>query len=120
MYKWIMFTLFCVACVIAIVGVFPKHAPEANKPAADPVAKLLSGPVDANAAQTLFKQNCMKCHGANLGGGVGPNLQKVGRKMSGEQIFHQIQNGGGVMPAFKGNLTNKQIATLAKWLATKS
>ena len=71
------------------------------------------------AAQAVYKQNCMTCHGADLSGGVGPNLQTVGGRLSGDQIRNRISNGGGGMPAFKGTLSDDQINALVQWLSAK-
>jgi mono/diheme cytochrome c family protein len=61
----------------------------------------------------------MACHGANLEGKLGPNLQKVGGKLSEEQIKKQIEAGGGGMPAFGKKLKDNEVDTLVKWLAVK-
>ncbi|MGG1517230.1 cytochrome c [Paenibacillus oryzisoli] len=70
-------------------------------------------------AQTVFKANCVACHGANLEGGVGPNLQKIGGKLSKDQITATVTNGKGAMPSFKGKLSDGDISSLATWLADK-
>jgi cytochrome c551 len=76
--------------------------------------------VDTSAvAQTVFKQNCVSCHGVDLGGGVGPSLQKVGARLTQQQIAATITNGKGVMPAFKDKLKPEEIDALSSWLAAK-
>ncbi|MCC2686025.1 MAG: cytochrome c [Paenibacillaceae bacterium] len=70
-------------------------------------------------AQALYTKNCVTCHGNQMEGKVGPNLQKVGSKLSMDQIAAKIQNGGGGMPAFKGQLKDTEINGLAAWLETK-
>jgi cytochrome c551 len=70
-------------------------------------------------AQAVFKANCVSCHGANLEGGMGPNLTKTGGKYSKDQIAGLIANGKGAMPGFKGKLTDGEINGLADWLAAK-
>jgi cytochrome c551 len=70
------------------------------------------------SAQAVYKQNCVTCHGVNLEGGVGPNLQKVGARLNVDQITARITNGGGGMPPFKGTLKDNEINALAVWLAT--
>jgi len=72
-------------------------------------------------AEAIFKQNCVACHGNNLEGKLGPNtnLQKVGAKLSKDQIVNQIKNGGNGMTPFKGVLSDDQINALADWLAAK-
>ncbi|CAB3395669.1 c-type cytochrome [Kyrpidia spormannii] len=74
------------------------------------------GSADATA---LYQQNCQACHGANLEGGVGPALDKVGAKLSEDQIQKQIENGGGTMPGFKSSMKEDDIKALATWLAAK-
>lgn len=72
-------------------------------------------------AEALYKQNCISCHGTNLEG-ILPgktNLQKVGAKLTKDQIVNKIQNGGNGMPPFKNTLQNEEINTLADWLATQ-
>jgi cytochrome c551 len=68
-------------------------------------------------AEKLVEQNCISCHGKNLEGGVGPNLQKVGSKLSQEEIENIILNGQGSMP--KGLLQGDDAKAVAAWLAEK-
>lgn len=70
-------------------------------------------------AEAIYKSNCVTCHGADLTGGVGPSLQKIGAKLSKDQIAAKIANGGAGMPAFKNTLEDNEIAALADWLSTK-
>jgi cytochrome c551 len=74
----------------------------------------------AEAVQ-LYQQSCQSCHGANLEGGTGPDLQHVGSRLSEADIEHRIASGGGAMPAFRSLhiLTDDQIRKMAEWLATK-
>ncbi|AZN39963.1 c-type cytochrome [Paenibacillus albus] len=78
-----------------------------------------AGTVDASAAEAVFKSNCVSCHAADLSGGMGPNLQKIGAKLSVDEISTRIHQGGGGMPAFQGQLTDAEITNLAGWLKTK-
>jgi mono/diheme cytochrome c family protein len=120
MKKWIMFALFCTAAVLGLGILFEKAATHtATEQKAVTSSKMPEGALDANAAQTTFKQNCMSCHGTELQGGAGPNLQKVGGKLTPEQIYKKIESGGGVMPSFKTQLKNEDVANLARWLGEK-
>ncbi|KAF0996432.1 Cytochrome c-551 [Geobacillus sp. TFV-3] len=71
----------------------------------------------AAAAEQIFKQNCASCHGQDLSGGVGPNLQKVGSKYSKDEIKNIIANGRGAMPA--GIIKGEDADKVAEWLAAK-
>jgi cytochrome c551 len=71
--------------------------------------------------QSLYKQNCLSCHGAGLEGKIGPktNLQQIGGRLIKEQIAKQITSGGNGMPAFGTKLKPEETQALADWLATK-
>ena len=72
----------------------------------------------ATDGKSIFTANCASCHtlkAAGATGTVGPNLDQL--KPSLPIVQHQVEVGGGVMPAFKGTLTQKQIDTVAKFVA---
>jgi cytochrome c551 len=85
-------------------------------------SSALDGP---DEVVSVYKANCVSCHGTGLQGRVGPatNLQKVGSRMSAADIAEQIEQGGrskgGSMPSFKDALTAEEIAGLSDWLAEK-
>ena len=67
----------------------------------------------------IFTANCGSCHtlaDAGTSGNVGPNLDQL--KPSFEIAQHQVINGGGAMPAFKGTLTAAQITAVAKYVSS--
>ena len=67
----------------------------------------------------VFQSNCGSCHtlkGAGTSGKVGPNLDQL--KPAEAIVEHQVTNGGGVMPAFKGVLTPAQITAVAKYVSS--
>lgn len=69
-------------------------------------------------AEKIFSQKCSSCHGGNLEGGVGPNLQKVGAKYSKDDILGIIKNGkSGGMPA--GLISGDDADKVATWLSGK-
>lgn len=95
-----------------------------SKPTASPKPRATTTPtpvVENNneVAQALFKQSCTSCHGVDLEGDFGPNLQKIGGSMTKEQITTQIANGGDAMPSFNKKLKAEEIEALAVWLAAK-
>ena len=65
----------------------------------------------------LYKQNCLSCHGDQLQGRVGPNLQTVGDKMNTEELFDLIHDGRKGMPGFGKRLSEEEITLIAAWLA---
>jgi cbb3-type cytochrome c oxidase subunit III len=71
--------------------------------------------------KTIFKANCGSCHtlkAAGAAGTVGPNLDQL--KPAEAIVKTQVEHGGGVMPAFKGKLTDKQIDAVAKFVASSA
>jgi mono/diheme cytochrome c family protein len=87
--------------------------------AANPEAKVaLPAGAGGNDPKVLFESNCGSCHtlaDAGTTGTIGPNLDDL--KPSQQAAHQQITNGGGGMPAFKGQLTPEQIQILAEYVA---
>jgi mono/diheme cytochrome c family protein len=73
---------------------------------------------DAAAGRDVFSSaGCGSCHtlaDAGTTGTVGPNLDEV--QPSAENAYAQILNGGGGMPAFEGQLSEKQIADVTAYV----
>lgn len=64
------------------------------------------------------QQSCVSCHGNNMEGGAGPNLQKVGEKYDAAQLVDIIKNG--VPPQMPGGLIQDEqtIQELAEYMAS--
>jgi mono/diheme cytochrome c family protein len=77
---------------------------------------------DAEAGKAVFASaGCGGCHTleeAGSSGSVGPKLD--GQKLSFDRVKEQVENGGGAMPAFKGQLTDQQINDVAAFVAQAS
>jgi cytochrome c551 len=96
-----------------------KPTPKPTEPAtATPMATASNSDTSA-AAASLYKQNCISCHGVDLKGGFGPDLQKVGARLTKAQITKQIHDGGGDMPPFGKRLKDEEIQSLTDWLSAK-
>jgi mono/diheme cytochrome c family protein len=68
--------------------------------------------------KTIFTTTCGSCHtlaAAGTSGKIGPNLDQL--KPAFAVAKRQVENGGGVMPAFKGRLTPQQIDAVAKYVS---
>jgi mono/diheme cytochrome c family protein len=67
----------------------------------------------------IFSQQCAACHtlkDANATGNVGPNLDDL--KPDAPTVQRQVVNGGGGMPAFKGQLSDAQIQAVSQYVAS--
>jgi mono/diheme cytochrome c family protein len=78
-----------------------------------------SGATSGAAAdgQAIFTANCASCHtlaAANATGNVGPNLDQLDVDQA--TVEKQVTNGGGVMPAFGGQLTSDEIKAVAAYV----
>ena len=77
------------------------------------------GPKNATSGKDIFLANCGSCHtlaDAGTSGKIGPNLDQLKPPLS--IVQRQVINGGGAMPAFKGQLTTAQITAVAKYVAS--
>jgi mono/diheme cytochrome c family protein len=77
---------------------------------------------DATAGKAVFASaGCGGCHtlkAAGTSGTVGPNLDDL--KPALDRIVHQVEVGGGPMPAFKGQLSDKQIQDVAAYVVAST
>ncbi|HET7045419.1 MAG TPA: c-type cytochrome [Gaiellaceae bacterium] len=73
----------------------------------------------APPGKAVFTANCSTCHtlkDAGATGTVGPDLDQL--KPSQDVVAHQVENGGAIMPAFKGTLTAQQIEDVASYVSS--
>jgi mono/diheme cytochrome c family protein len=88
--------------------------------AAPAPAKTSTVPAGANAAAgaTVFKSaGCGSCHtlaAAGAGGQIGPNLDSA--RPDFETVRSKVEDGGGGMPAFAGQLSPAQIRDVAAFV----
>lgn len=75
------------------------------------------GDVATVDAEKIVNNKCIACHGGNLEGASGPALDKIGAKLSEEDIHHVIENGQGGMPP--GIIKGEEADAVAEWLAAK-
>jgi mono/diheme cytochrome c family protein len=70
--------------------------------------------------KSIFESaGCSGCHtlkDAGATGNVGPNLDQL--KPSESVVQHQVENGGGGMPAFKGQLSAAQIQAVSEYVSS--
>jgi mono/diheme cytochrome c family protein len=75
---------------------------------------------DPVAGKAVFTSaGCTGCHtlkAANATGTVGPNLDQLTPKPTYARIVLQVENGGAVMPPFKGSLSATQIHDVAAFV----
>jgi mono/diheme cytochrome c family protein len=90
-----------------------------STPEAGPTSTGAAAPQAAAQAKQAFTDNCAGCHvlkAANASGTVGPNLDDL--KPDAATVQRQVENGGGAMPAFKGQLPDAQIKAISQYVAS--
>jgi cbb3-type cytochrome c oxidase subunit III len=79
------------------------------------------GGANATSGKDIFTANCGSCHtlaNAGTSGTVGPNLDDLKPALA--RVVRQVTNGGAIMPAFKGKLTDAQIQAVAKYVSSSA
>jgi len=92
-----------------------EEAPVAAPPPPPPPA---GGGGGADDGKAIFSSNCASCHtlaAAGTSGTIGPNLDEA--KPDEALVRERVTNGKGVMPSFKGKLTDEQIGAVAKFVS---
>lgn len=82
---------------------------------------LLTDAGDLTAGKTVFNENCIACHKADGGGGIGPNLTDKNWILGGgiKNVFTTISEGGRDgkgMIAWKNDLKPAEIAQVASYV----
>ncbi|MFD2564365.1 cbb3-type cytochrome c oxidase N-terminal domain-containing protein [Aquimarina rubra] len=84
---------------------------------------LLTEASDINAGKAIFTTNCVACHKADGGGGIGPNLTDPNWILGGgiKNVFQTISEGGRDgkgMVAWKQTLKPSEMAQVASYVIT--
>jgi mono/diheme cytochrome c family protein len=75
----------------------------------------------ANGKALFAQQGCGGCHtlkAAASSGNVGPNLDQL--KPDFQAVVHQVENGGGAMPSFRGSMSEQQIRDVASFVVAST
>jgi len=115
-----------VVFILTIIGAFwyeGTQSPWSPDFSAKPLPAHVVGDVGPEAwagSKLFFNKGCEYCHQiSGMGGKRGPELTKVGNRLTEDQMTIMIVNGGGNMPAFGGNLTKDELEKLIAFLKTR-
>lgn len=97
---------------------YKKNAPDLVD--ADNVV-LLTEAADLQKGEAIYQTNCMACHAADGGGGIGPNLVDEHWILGGgiKNVFHTISEGGRAgkgMVAWKSTLKPAEIQQVSSYI----
>lgn len=75
--------------------------------------------VDATAGKALTSQ-CIACHGADLKGGLGPNLVGSVDRLKEQGVIDKLQKGGVTMPAIAKTQgwSDTQVKSIVEYIKT--
>jgi mono/diheme cytochrome c family protein len=117
-----------VATYVAKCAAQPKCGVTAAKSAPAPAPPASGGgststspasPPKVGGKQVFASAGCGGCHtlkDAGTSGNIGPNLDQL--KPAKATVAHQVEVGGGAMPAFKGRLSPAQIDAVAAYVSS--
>jgi mono/diheme cytochrome c family protein len=112
-------TLNPVAAPGAGQGIEHAGATKSSPKQTTPKSNTTGSAGSAAAGKPIFASNCSTCHGAlGTGGNGGPNLTQIPSAKNLQTVIGQVTNGGGGMPAFRGQLSNTQIQQVATYVST--
>jgi len=120
---WAIAVLATSITAIIILTIYGAKAPWSPNFSPRPIAEAVSltgDPSITQGAQVFFNKGCIYCHEINGDGGRrGPNLSRVGDRLSDDQLIIRINNGGHNMPAFAGRITHDELAALVGFLKSR-
>ena len=92
-------SFFIVFLILLICGVFFNLFQEENNTY---ILKTLELNGSVNEGDTLFKMNCVGCHGITARGLVGPDLHSITQRLTDTEIIKQVIEGlTPPMPSFE-------------------
>ena len=94
-----------------------QESPTVQSPTAPAAAPAAPG--DPEQGKRLFAQNCSSCHGADAGGGDGPNLRGVPARLGDSTVQRIVRTGisGTAMPG-SSTVSDKEAANIVAYLRT--
>src|SRR5262249_47313988 len=111
--------------VLTYEGVRANWSPKMDAWSGDPVPERLvehSTPIELQGAAVFQFKNCRNCHALDGSGGRrGPDLTRVGARMTRDQLIDQISNGtpgGGNMPAYGKQINPAQMNVIVDFLVS--
>jgi mono/diheme cytochrome c family protein len=96
-----------------------RNAPPPSGGSGGTQTNVSGGGAKADGKAIFTSAGCGGCHtlaAAGASGNVGPNLDTL--KPAKDAVAHQVEVGGGAMPAFKGQLSDAQIQAVAQYVAS--
>jgi ubiquinol-cytochrome c reductase cytochrome b subunit len=108
--------------VFTRLGTYTPWSPVMDAWTSDPIpVTYLQGrtPLERQGAIVLQNKQCRNCHSIGGAGGLrGPALDAIAARMTEDQMFRQVLQGGGNMPAYGNALNPSETTALVRFLTT--
>jgi len=108
--------------VFTHLGTFTPWSPIMDAWTSDTVpSKFLQDrtPLERQGAIVFQEKQCRNCHALEKVGGLrGPALDDVATRLTEDQLYRQVLQGGGNMPAYGKNLSPPETTALVRFLTT--
>jgi ubiquinol-cytochrome c reductase cytochrome b subunit len=119
-----VFVIFAALGVLTHLGYTEPWSPVMDAWSSDPVPVDVirtSSPLRLQGAAVFQNKQCRNCHALNgVGGRRGPDLTRVGTRLTRDQLIDQVSNGtpgGGNMPAYGKQIRQAEMTALADFLS---
>ena len=119
---WAVATVIVTVTALVVLTIYGAQSPWSPQFTAHPLAEQVPALAGANGpgARVFFDKGCIYCHEiAGDGGRRGPNLSRVGDRLTEDQLILRINNGGHNMPAFAGRITHDELTDLVEFLKSR-
>ena len=119
---WALATVLFAGTAIVVLTIYGARSPWSPDFAAKPLAEQVPATIGADSpgARVFFAKGCIYCHDvAGDGGHRGPNLSRIGDRLTADQLIIRINNGGHNMPAFAGRISRDELTTLVAFLQSR-
>ena len=117
--------IFTLLAVLTYLGDKEPWSPVMEAWSGDPVPEQMvkqSTPLQLQGAAVLQNKQCRNCHALDgVGGRRGPDLSRVGTRLTRDQLIDQVSNGtpgGGNMPAYGKQMKPAEMAALVDFLVS--
>jgi len=119
---WAVATVVVAVTALVVLTIYGAQSPWSPQFSARPLAEqvpAIAG-ADGPGARVFFDKGCIYCHEISGDGGRrGPNLSRVGDRLTEDQLILRINNGGHNMPAFAGRITRDELTALVAFLKSR-
>jgi ubiquinol-cytochrome c reductase cytochrome b subunit len=117
--------IFVALSTLTYEGATAPWSPQMSAWSSEPIPEDMlrdRSPRQLQGAVVFQNKDCRNCHALNdIGGKRGPDLSRVGARLTSDQLIDQVSNGtpgGGNMPAYGAQISPSEMTALVDFLAS--